>query len=356
MATASDNPDVSIRVMEEDLSCNICYNLLREPKDLDCPHVYCLQCLQEWVGKQPTIECPECRHITIVPQGRLRDLKTNMRLKTMTEKYSERVEKQKGVPICPNHEGERQHFFCVTCDITVCHNCLVLEHPRPQHDIKELKVITKTRKAEMKTKMDRVHKEVKKENEDKTKLNEMKRKAQLAADQAERDIKKRAQEVIAKVQAQEKEMIACVQATLQQRMETLNERENRATDRLTRLQNVHSATQNIVDTAADHMYMKQHASIIDKMEKLCITQHDFPPENMTSVQFKPGSGPGNMVNQSWFGELVTGGNREIKLKRVTEFGKFQQAQSVALRPNRFSMFRDRSLFTREGGPGEHPGE
>ena len=146
MASVSDNPNVSVREMEDDLSCCICYNLLREPKELDCPHIYCLQCLQDWVGKQSTVDCPECRYITIVPQGGLANLKTNLRLKTMVEKYADRIEKQKGVPICSEHEGERQHFFCVTCGTTVCHNCLVFTHPRPQHEIKELKVITKMRK------------------------------------------------------------------------------------------------------------------------------------------------------------------------------------------------------------------
>ena len=35
---------VAIKVQEE-LSCSICYNILNEPKVLDCQHVYCLEVL-----------------------------------------------------------------------------------------------------------------------------------------------------------------------------------------------------------------------------------------------------------------------------------------------------------------------
>ncbi|XP_072047087.1 uncharacterized protein [Amphiura filiformis] len=322
---ASEDPDVSIKVMEEDLSCYICYNLLREPKELDCPHVFCLQCLQKWVKKGRTVECPECRHITIVPQGGLVNLKTNLRLKSMAEKYAERVEKQKGVPICPNHEGEKQHFFCVTCGVTVCHNCLVLEHERPQHEIKELKVITKMRKTEVKAKMDNIKQKMKKIEGDEKKLNEIERRLQAARDQAEKDVKKRHQEVISEAEAKLKDTIASIQATYQQRMDTLKKKQNHANDMVCRLRNVYTATENVVDTAADHVFMKQHKSLVDQMNKLCISQHEMPSSDLVNLQFNPGSGT---VSSSWFGEVVE--DRKCELKLVHEFGAFQKAQGVAV--------------------------
>ncbi|XP_072030860.1 tripartite motif-containing protein 3-like [Amphiura filiformis] len=202
MATASDNPADFIEVMEDDLSCNICYNLLRQPKDLDCPHVFCLQCLQKWVKKGKTVECPECRHITIVPHGGLVNLKTNLRLKSMVEKYSERVEQQKSVPVpvCSNHKGEKQHFFCVTCGVSVCRDCLVLQHPISQHEIEELKVITTVQKEEMKAEMGYVEKEMKKIEDDAKILDEIERQLQAATENAEKDVRKRVQEAISEVE------------------------------------------------------------------------------------------------------------------------------------------------------------
>ena len=125
---------------------------------MDCPHVFCLECLQKLDKVERTIKCPECRHITIVPRGGLVKLKTNHRLKTMIERY----DKDKPVPVCPYHAGESQHFFCVTCDVTVCHNCLILKHPRPQHEIKELAVVAKEQKKEMQTKAHHLQEKIKK--------------------------------------------------------------------------------------------------------------------------------------------------------------------------------------------------
>ncbi|XP_072014913.1 tripartite motif-containing protein 2-like [Amphiura filiformis] len=290
MATASTNSDVSIKVMEDDLSCCICYNLLREPKELDCPHVFCLQCLQEWVKKGRTVECPECRHITIVPQGGLVNLKTNLRLKSMVEKYAERVEKQ-SAPICPNHDGENQHFFCVTCGVTICRDCLVLQHPISQHEIKELKVITTTRKAEMKAKMGSVEQEMKKIESDRRILDKIERQLQAAREKAEKDVKKRVQDVMSEAEAKGKEMLTSIHASYQQHFETLKQKQLQTEEMDTRLRNVHTATRNVLDTAPDHIYMKQHPSHVDKMETLCATTShcEMSSQDLATLQFYPGS-------------------------------------------------------------------
>ena len=301
MATASANPDVSSRVIEKGLTCNICLNLLKEPKDLDCPHVFCLECLWQWVKKKPTVECPECRYITVVPQGGLANLKTNLRLKNMVEDYvkgesTKDAEKQNSAPKCPDHDGERQHFVCITCGIMVCHNCLVLKHPQPRHEIKELKEVKKA------------------EGEKSRELDEIKVKLEAAKQQAEKEVEARAQEIMVEVEAQKIEMIQSIQTIYQQRVDTLNK------DRESWLQKRSSTTRNVSGR------MKQHESVIGRIDKLSITQ-DIPAEDMTTLQFNPGSGS---WNSSWFGELVTSSRRERKLTFVTEFSDFQQAQDVAV--------------------------
>ena len=266
MATAASAIDYSTKVLKEGLTCYICYDILREPKDLECPHVFCLLCLQEWVKKKFTIDCPECHYISIVPQGGLGNLKTNLRLKIMAEKYVKGVEKKKGVSMCPRHEGEQQHFFCVTCGITVCRGCLVLDYPRPQHDIKQSKVITKTRKAEIKRKMDHVVGEIKK-----TKKRKAETKLQGATEKDKRNIKK------------------CVQqgwCDQGQNLTTFHKKQNHTEGTIKRLQNV-------VDTAADHNLIQKHASLVDHIDRLSaqanIHQRKAPSMDMDLIQVNPGS-------------------------------------------------------------------
>ena len=240
-------------------------------------------CLQEWVGKKPIIECPECRYITAVPKGGLSNLKTNLRLKTMVENYVKCVKKKKGVPMCPNHEGERQHLFCVTCGITVCHNCLVLDHARPQHVIKELKVITKTRKAEMKRRMNLTEEEVKKTK--KGELNGMETKL-LKSKENPNNIEKRIQQDWPETQAQGHKLMVSVESDYQQNLTTLGKQQNHTEDTINWLQS-------IVDTAADHSLIQQHTSFVNQKGTLStqanIHQSEAPSMNMDSVGVNAGS-------------------------------------------------------------------
>ena len=69
-------------------------------------------------------------------------LPTNVRLQSLTEKHKQHAEKQQStvaVPYCSEHDGEELHFYCLTCQVTVCQACLVLNHEWPKHKIKSVK-------------------------------------------------------------------------------------------------------------------------------------------------------------------------------------------------------------------------
>ncbi|KAM8843799.1 E3 ubiquitin-protein ligase TRIM35-like isoform 2-T2 [Spinachia spinachia] len=49
-------------VLEEDLSCAVCYEIFRDPVVLKCSHSFCRACLQQfWNKKKARRECPICR-------------------------------------------------------------------------------------------------------------------------------------------------------------------------------------------------------------------------------------------------------------------------------------------------------
>ncbi|XP_072027752.1 ubiquitin carboxyl-terminal hydrolase 7-like [Amphiura filiformis] len=72
----------------------------------------------------------------------------------------------------------------------------------------------------------------------------------------------------------------------------------------TRLQHC-LAGQNAVDTASDHIFMKNHGSqLLFKMDKLCSVQLELPSSEMV-LEFKPGP---DEVNDSLFGKVIGHGN------------------------------------------------
>ena len=63
----------AIRKLEDQLTCAICLDDLKDPKLLQCFHVYCKDCLQQLVVKdhqgQLSLSCPTCRQSTVLPQA-----------------------------------------------------------------------------------------------------------------------------------------------------------------------------------------------------------------------------------------------------------------------------------------------
>ncbi|CAB1335229.1 unnamed protein product [Coregonus sp. 'balchen'] len=51
----------SFSLLEEDLSCTVCYQIFREPVILLCSHSFCRACLEESWSKGETQDCPVCR-------------------------------------------------------------------------------------------------------------------------------------------------------------------------------------------------------------------------------------------------------------------------------------------------------
>ena len=246
----------------------------------------------------------------------------------MVEKYAARFEKLKSIPICTTHEGERMHFFCVTCDATVCRDCLVIKHPRTEHEIQELKDITKLRKEEMRKRLEHVNDEMQKVEKDIRRLGEVEIQIRAAQKQAEGEIDAHVKQLCAQIETIGKELKSQVHKISQRHLKKVQEEKNCTKDRGKRLQNVCAATQNIIDTAANHIYMKQHSSLVTKMERLCDAQYEILASDLVvCIHFKPGADP---VSPAWFGSVDENNHEVHELTLVAEFGTFKKARSVAV--------------------------
>ena len=61
----------ALKKLEDQLTCTICLDAFKDPKLLQCFHVYCKDCLQQLVVKdeqgQLSLRCPTCRQSTLLP-------------------------------------------------------------------------------------------------------------------------------------------------------------------------------------------------------------------------------------------------------------------------------------------------
>lgn len=105
MAAAASATSVSARltrVFNEELSCPVCLEELKEPKCLpSCAHNVCKACLENMARMNPEIiRCPTCRRVSQVPPGGVNDLPTNnvlLKFLEITPGRQQRLEIQRSV-------------------------------------------------------------------------------------------------------------------------------------------------------------------------------------------------------------------------------------------------------------------
>ena len=153
-------------VAQDDLSCPVCFELLRDPntpKLLDCPHVCCAMCIQKMIkGGRKVVECPECRHITRIPREGVTAMKTNLRVRSLAEKHEIHMVRETAYPstnsdqskqtlttstgaVCPEHNIAIE-FYCENCNVAACSSCMMKRHIGPPHTVQEIKIARKGQK------------------------------------------------------------------------------------------------------------------------------------------------------------------------------------------------------------------
>ena len=71
MAERHSSAEQALEKLNEQLTCPICLDQYTDPKLLHCFHVFCEKCLKPVARQTPqgqVVECPNCRHLTSLPQ------------------------------------------------------------------------------------------------------------------------------------------------------------------------------------------------------------------------------------------------------------------------------------------------
>ena len=124
------------------LVCGICEELYdddtHKPKFLSCFHTFCAHCLDKLSNKKQSnpasIQCPNCRSNTQLPASGVYGLQTNFYIARMknVSKHPEQPKTHQTRTVafkpCYRHTNQTKSYFCVTCEITLCRDCIVTDH------------------------------------------------------------------------------------------------------------------------------------------------------------------------------------------------------------------------------------
>ncbi len=122
----------ALKKLEDQLTCAICLDAFKDPKLLQCFHVYCKDCLQKLVVTdqqgQVSLRCPTCRRSTLLPQGStVSDLQPAFHIHHLFEIQDafEKVKEPQKV-VCGNctKDTRTATSYCRDCGEFICATCV----------------------------------------------------------------------------------------------------------------------------------------------------------------------------------------------------------------------------------------
>ncbi|MBN3324643.1 TRI35 protein, partial [Atractosteus spatula] len=111
-------------VLEEELSCPVCYEIFTDPVVLTCSHSFCKACLQQYWEQKGSQECPACRRRSSRDNPPI-----NLALKNLCEAFLQERSQRPPVGsevLCSLHR-EKLKLFCLNDEEPVCVDCVTLE-------------------------------------------------------------------------------------------------------------------------------------------------------------------------------------------------------------------------------------
>ena len=127
MAELTKDPQEALKKVTAQLECGICLDEYKDPKLLSCFHVFCKQCLEPLVlheREQSLLDCPNCRHTTVLPPQGVKGLRSDFRMHHLFEIRDTLTKvKEPQKTQCEKCKKSTATSFCRDCGKFVCDRC-----------------------------------------------------------------------------------------------------------------------------------------------------------------------------------------------------------------------------------------
>ena len=331
--------DSLLKNLKKHVTCSICLDTFTDPKTIACFHTFCCECLKQYALKTQRggqFRCPECQTQVDIPerndfkklptgflQTRLLELLAvqqseiscaNCRKKSaepsccfncgtflcpdcvnahevlrnvafeghqvtpvkqfQTEDYETLLKRQS---FCPQryHEREVTRFFCLECQICVCQLCIVTDHG--SHALEPLDKAADGEKAKVMAEAELL--------KEKSKIcSDLMREFEQTANnlgtniaKAKREVSQTAEQMIAKIQQREREIITAFENTRVVRMQTLNSLKAQLQSLARKIDRALEFANNLIQRSSSSDIMQIHKDV----------EHRFKVLNKTPVPALP---------------------------------------------------------------------
>ncbi|XP_041094861.1 E3 ubiquitin-protein ligase TRIM35-like [Polyodon spathula] len=192
--------------LEEELSCVVCCEILKDPVTLRCNHSFCKACLDQCWQEKRARECPVCRR-----RASPGELPVDFKLRNIVESFlKEQSHKPPAPPgiLCSLHE-EKLKVFCLDDKEAICLVCQISKK-HENHKCRPVEEAAQDYKGELKTALKPLQDKLKTFNKVKEECDETAEHIKKQAQQTERQIKEEFEKLHHFLRDEEKARIAAL--------------------------------------------------------------------------------------------------------------------------------------------------
>ncbi|XP_033644792.1 tripartite motif-containing protein 35-like [Asterias rubens] len=338
--------DLVKKMTESQLQCSLCKERYNQPKALDCTHSFCQKCLVKYYKDAQKMPCPECEKETVLPEEGVPGLKPNLYLESFLEKFSSlqmtdesSAMKPREDAACEKHQGSKKLFFCVPCEMLICRDCTVIDHPKPDHHYVDCAKAANERRKSAKQFFPEYEREIEVcQHSLQVVLKAMKDLKNNVAT-AMSEVHVTAAEIIAKVKEEEDCMITAIKSQELDRATRLMEQEKKVTGMLQSRRYSLEVAEDAMENCCDSTFLE----IYPEMPMLFGQHVPQLDRGLSCLSFKR--------NQTSFKIVLGEIDVEGKWEKSLEFGEVKFARGIAALSDQLAVTDHNhgvQFFSREG--------
>lgn len=113
----------------ESLECGLCFDRFKTPKECNCGHVFCQECLQKHVDKKKSkdVKCPLCSVPVTIPPGGVGEMTTHAFYSDLSHEIyileNENKISRGSCKFCSDNEKCPATVKCIACQVPMCEGC-----------------------------------------------------------------------------------------------------------------------------------------------------------------------------------------------------------------------------------------
>lgn len=121
------NGETLTNALMKSLDCGLCSERLKEPKECDCGHAFCLECIRTFFKLSAETKCPRCSVPITVPPGGVDCLPTHVFYKDLSRELymleNDNKISRGSCKFCSDDEKCLATVKCTTCKVPMCEKC-----------------------------------------------------------------------------------------------------------------------------------------------------------------------------------------------------------------------------------------